>query len=264
METIEENFCKPTLSREISPVYLSVIPANQLYIRERFVYKEFAVQHRRLSLFNTMSIKIILFFFLFTFRRICICLIINGQKFIRRTWVIFRYFRNYSRMYLRLSYLLLTQLREIMHPRIICLFISFFPCWWILGRASLTFTLARKTIPRAKENLEEDFTKCTSSKFLLANYPKNSKFPVSFFPAKPNAGAVIFSSQWWQRGKVFERGEDKSFGWNEQKLSYPFEFSTTRFLVFNSCKNFVGGDNGHGGMPLPSPINISDNKNSRN
>lgn len=126
METIEENFCKPTLSREISPVYLSVIPANQLYIRERFVYKEFAVQHRRLSLFNTMSIKIILFFFFFTFRRICICLIINGQKFIRRTWVIFRYFRNYSRMYLRLSYLLLTQLREIMHPRIICLFISFF------------------------------------------------------------------------------------------------------------------------------------------
>lgn len=108
METIEENFCKPTLSREISPVYLSVIPANQLYIRERFVYKEFAVQHRRLSLFNTMSIKIILFFFFFTFRRICICLIINGQKFIRRTWVIFRYFRNYSRMYLRLSYLLLT------------------------------------------------------------------------------------------------------------------------------------------------------------
>lgn len=139
METIEENFCKPTLSREISPVYLSVIPANQLYIRERFVYKEFAVQHRRLSLFNTMSIKIILFFFFFTFRRICICLIINGQKFIRRTWVIFRYFRNYSRMYLRLSYLLLTQLNRNYASKNYLFIYFFFSLLMDTGSSELNF-----------------------------------------------------------------------------------------------------------------------------
>lgn len=64
METIEENFCKPILSREIldsrslSNLFL-VISANQ-YI---YIYKEFADQHRRTFTLSTMSIKIILFFY---------------------------------------------------------------------------------------------------------------------------------------------------------------------------------------------------------
>lgn len=76
----------------------------------------------------------------------------------------------------------------------------------------------------------EDFT-------YYRNVKGFKEFEISFFPStrKFRNAVRLFSRHGGGKGEKFSReGKRSRLARNKQKLPYPFEFSTTRFLAFNS------------------------------